>query len=192
MSNFDLLAAAQRAPAKKGLAEHREAVRLLRGKGYTWRDIAKFLADNGIEIDHTTLYRTFKDIPAMTRTIEIPAAAKYASALSTIKLSAKQRAMLVAHFKAHNRSVTFSELARAAGEDDYSYANRWYGDIGRKLGEAVGFQFNEYEHGSEVREFYSSAIGQQDRYATGEFQLVMHHELAKAIESLGWDEEQSA
>jgi hypothetical protein len=188
MNKIDLVAAAQSAPAKRGLLEHREAVRILRAKGYAWRDIAKFLADNGVITDHTTLYRTFKDIPAMTRTITIPSATAYAAALPSLKLSDKQRAMLLAHFNAHNRSITYTQLANAAGEADYGYANRWYGEIGRKLGEALDFEFNEYEHGAEVKTFYSSAIGQQNHYTTGEFQLVMHHELAKAIEMLGWAE----
>lgn len=188
MPKVDILAAARRAPERRGLAEHREAVRLLRTKGYTWRNIATFLTDNGFATDHTTLFRTFKDLPAMTRTIEIPDATAYAEALTSIKLNDAQKKMLLAHYRAHNRSITYTALAHAAGKNDHEYANRWYGEVGRRLGEAIGFRFNEYEHGSEVKEFYSSAIGQQNHYTTGEFQLVMHHELAKAIASLGWAE----
>lgn len=186
MPKIDVLAAARRAPEKRSLAEHRESVRLLRNKGYTWRDIATFLAENGVVTDHTTLFRTFKDIPAMTRAIEIPDSATYASTLQSIKINDAQKSMLVAHYRAHNRSITYTDLAKAAGKSDHEYANRWYGEVGRRLGEAMSFRFNEYEHGSEIRDFYSSAIGQQNHYTTGEFQLVMHHELAKAIETLGW------
>ena len=186
MPMVNILAAAQRAPEKRGLGKHREAVRLLRGKGYTWREIATFLTNSGVVVDHTTVFRTFKDLPAMTQTIQIPSAAAYASALCSTKINGAQRAMLLAHYNAHNRSITYTALAKAAGKSDHEYANRWYGEVGRKLGEATGFRFEEYEHGSEVRDFYSSAIGQQNHYTSGEFQLVMHHELAKAIASLNW------
>jgi hypothetical protein len=36
--------------------------------------------------------------------------------------------------------------------------------------------------------FYSSAIGTSKKYDGTEYMLIMHHELAKAIQALGWFE----
>ncbi len=117
-----------------------------------------------------------------TQNIQIPAAADYKKALSEIKINGGQKAMLKAHFNVHNRSITYTELATAAGYDGYKTANLHYGLLGKKLGEALGFTFWVHDDGSK---FYSSAIGHGNPYTTGEFQLEMHHELAKAIADLG-------
>ena len=54
-----ILADAQAAPPKPRLEDFGEAVRELRGKGYTWRDVADFLNERGVQTDHTRVYRTF-------------------------------------------------------------------------------------------------------------------------------------
>ena len=115
--------------------------------------------------------------------IPIPAAPDYQRALEEIRINDGQAAMLKAHFNAHNRSITYTDLAVSAGYDGYKLANLHYGNLGKKLGEAVGFAFWRHEDGTP---FYSSAIGHGNTYATGDFELVMHHELAKAIAALGW------
>lgn len=118
--------------------------------------------------------------------IAIPTAEEYGRALSEIKINEGQRAMLQAHFEAHNRSITFTDLAASAGYDSYKTANLHYGNLGKKLGEALNFAFWEHDDGSK---FYSSAIGHGNPYVTGEFQLEMHHELAKALAEPGWFQE---
>ena len=59
MDRETILDAAKTAPAKTRIEEHREAVEILRGKGYTWREIADFLNKQGVQTDHTRIYRTF-------------------------------------------------------------------------------------------------------------------------------------
>ncbi len=59
MDHDELLAAAKAAPAKVRLAEYREVVQELRGKGFTWREVADFLTERGVPTDHTWVYRTF-------------------------------------------------------------------------------------------------------------------------------------
>lgn len=113
-----------------------------------------------------------------TQNILIPTAADYKRALTSIKINDGQKAMLKAHFNAHNRSITYTDLAAAAGYDGYKSANLHYGKLGNNLGEALGFTFWKHEDGTH---FSSSAIGHGNTYTTGEFQLVMHHELAKAL-----------
>jgi hypothetical protein len=59
MDRDRILAAAQAAEPRARLEEHREAVQTLRDKGFTWRDIAEFLTEQGVQTDHTRVYRTF-------------------------------------------------------------------------------------------------------------------------------------
>ena len=94
--------------------------------------------------------------------------------------------MLGAHYRAHNRTITYTELARAGGADSHRSANSNYGRLGRALGEALNMRF--VQGGSRNAPFYSSALGMGNPYTPEgvHFQLVMHHELAKAIAQLGW------
>ena len=68
MNREKILAAAMAAPAKVQLEQHREAVYRLREKGYTWREIADFLTQQGVQTDHTRVYRTFGKAPKQRRT----------------------------------------------------------------------------------------------------------------------------
>ncbi len=75
MSRENILAAAQAAEPKVKIEEHREAVQILRDKGYTWREISDFLNKQGVRTDHTRIYRTFgklpKQSPPESRRLEI-------------------------------------------------------------------------------------------------------------------------
>lgn len=184
---------------KDDLSEHLEVIAILRGKNLTWRDIASFLCDRGVDVDHTRVYRFAKaneeEINRITNggvnmnksnQVVVPPAKEYVRALQTIKLTPSQLQMLRAHYMAHNRSITYRELALAAGFDTHVVANSQYGKLGRDLGENIGFAFTK----SKTRDafFYSSAIGADnpDTPEGEEYQLIMHHELAKAIQELGW------
>lgn len=59
MNPKDILEEAKAAPPKTRIEEYRETVMTLREKGYTWRDIADFLKERGVAVDHTRIYRTF-------------------------------------------------------------------------------------------------------------------------------------
>lgn len=115
----------------------------------------------------------------------IPTATKYAAALQNISITENQKKMLEFHYLAHNRTVTFSELASVAGFDNYRSANLQYGTLGKTLGEELNMKFLTFGNGEM---FYSSAIGIDNpaKPKGTEYQLVMHHELAKAFDSLGW------
>jgi len=184
MKPRNILDEAKTAPLKGSLETHREAIVLLRAKGYTWREIADFLNERGVETDHTKVYRLITKSKTRRTAVTIPNAEAYKQALQTIKISDKQRQMLKAHYEQLNRSITYTALAAAAGYDDYEVANRFYGQLGRDLGEALNFEFVDAE--SRPGKFYSSSIGMPNAYTTGDFQLVMHHELAKAIDQLHW------
>ncbi len=57
MKRRNILDDARSAPSKESLEPHREAITLLRNKGYSWRDVAEFLAERGVNTDHTAVFR---------------------------------------------------------------------------------------------------------------------------------------
>jgi hypothetical protein len=177
-----------RARPRELLAEYRETIEILRHKDYSWREIAQFLAERGVEIDHTKIFRFMKQQgepkTENTEVFVVPSAEEYAKALTAIKISEPQMKMFEAHYRAHNRTMTYTELAKAAGSDDYRTANLHYGKLGYALGEQVGMApwvFNGTP-------FYSGSIGlgSPSKSEESHFQITMHHEVAKAIERLGW------
>lgn len=180
-----IIADAKKAPRKDSLDAYSEAISVLRDKGYSWRDISEFLAERGMQADHTKIYRHHTKTNKMKgKTMSVITSEQYQEGLKTVSLSDPQMEMLKAHYNAVNRSITYTELANAAGYDSYETANSQYGKLGRSLGEAVGFEFVEAMPNRPGELFYSSSLGQVNSYTSGDFQLVMHHELAKAIEAL--------
>ena len=196
MPDDAILRDAQTAPAKGGLEPHREAIQVLRDKGYSWREIAQFLTERGVATDHTAVYRFFTRTPPLvsstptTTPVTIPSAAQYEATLFRMHTTDAQRLMLETHYRAPNRTITYTELARAVGfEGGHEGANLQYGKLGRFLGEIMGFAFPQSEQRPN-EPFYSGAIGMGNPWPKGdEFELVMHHELAKALDRLdaiGW------
>ena len=120
-------------------------------------------------------------------TVSVPGFEEYKKALSTLDITSNQRQMLKAHYDCPNRSITYRALAAAAGFKDYRIANLQYGKLGAALGEALGFQFQKF--GDSDVDFMTSAIAMPtDRHyqAGDEFEIVMHHEVAKALDDLHW------
>jgi hypothetical protein len=72
MNHEKILADAKAAPSKVILEEYREAVQELRQKGFTWREIADFLTERGVAIDHTRVYRMFEQQKKQRRTESRP------------------------------------------------------------------------------------------------------------------------
>jgi hypothetical protein len=184
----DLLAKAKAAPTKTRLEDHVKTIATLRDKQYTWREIAAFLNENGVETDHSKVFRFMQ---RAGQAFVVPSAADYARVLPEIligkgQLADNQLKMLERHFYAHNRTVTYTELADAVGSDDHRTANSQYGKLGAVVGEALGVNFER--SGKRDDPFYSGAlcIELQTKSAAGHLQMMMHHELAKAIEALGW------
>jgi len=183
MDPKEVLKEAKKAPSKNPIKPLKAAILALREKDYSWREIADFLNERGVKTDHTKIYRFIKN---QNIDIRIPSSEQYQQALERIAPTDKQKLMLEAHFKAHNRTITFTELANAAGYDDYQVANRQYGQLGLDLGRELDFEFADSQSRPDEK-FCSSSIGMPFAYAgEGKFQFVMHHELAKAIEELDW------
>ena len=193
-SPADVLRAAQQAEPKEALTDHLETIRTLREKAYSWRDIAEFLKEQGIDTDHTKVFRLMnkRERTPMTPSLDftVPASGAYVAALEAIRprISEDQREMLQFHYEAHNRTATFGELAEAGHLKNFRGANLEYGRLGRLLGEELGMAFSTNELSGDP--FFSSSIGNGSPMKTSDarFRLVMHHELAKALDTLGWFE----
>jgi len=178
----DILKIALKAPDKDELVQHLATVCALRDKNYSWREIADFLGEHGIQAEHTKLFRLHTKYRSLA--MNVPDSQTYQVGLKAIKLTAAQTRMLAFHYAAHNRTVTYTELAKSIDSTDYRSANISYGKLGRALGEAIGYTFSIASARGEP--FYSSALGiDAPRTETNEYRLMMHHELAKAIDSLG-------
>jgi hypothetical protein len=197
----DILKAAQTAPSKDSLDAHLATIETLRDKGYTWREIAAFLTERGVLTDHSKVFRLAtkrERLESEKAAFAVPAAGDYARALKALdkakRIPASAKAMLGYQFRAHNRTVTYTQLAQAAalaeGKDgngaSHRAANMTYGKLGRAMGEELGMKFLPSEN--RAAPFYSSSLGLGSPVtpAGAEFELVMHHELAKALEELGW------
>ncbi|GAB4211005.1 MAG: hypothetical protein OHK0012_02670 [Synechococcales cyanobacterium] len=115
---------------------------------------------------------------------EVPTAEAYTKALQSIesKITAKQKQMLLFHYQSHNRTATFTELANHVGYSSYRGANLQYGKLADMLANELGFDVSALY-------FRSNIIGTEflTSLASGDFELIMHHELAKALEKLGWE-----
>lgn len=171
--------------SRVNLSEYQEVITKLRHKGASWREIAKFLNDKAnITVDHTKIARTAASWAIETSlSHDIPLCDDYIIALESIRPSQEELDMLLYHYQAHNRTTTYSELSNAVGQRSYQYANKVYGGLAKKLCDQLSFTPIPNASG---RPFYGSVIGMKYPYAgrNDEFQLVMHHELSKAIEKL--------
>jgi hypothetical protein len=116
----------------------------------------------------------------------VPSAQQYIDALTFINITENQKKMLEYHYKAHNRTVTYGELAKSVGFPNFNSANLQYGNLGKLLGEKIGMTFALSSITNEP--FFSSSIGYDNllKSSDSDYQLVMHHELAKALNKLGW------
>jgi hypothetical protein len=186
----EILKEAKAAKEKDSLAPHERTILTLREKKYSWRDIAKFLTDRGVETDHS---KVFRFIHRTRRTkvenqgqFVVPSANDYVQALKAISISDTQRKMLKCHYLAHNRTVTFTELAKSIGKDDHRVANLHYGSLGRVVGDHMGMAYVPLDNDEPQKPFYSSALGTAKKYENMDWQLIMHHELARAIDQLDW------
>lgn len=183
MTPNEILKAALSEPDRDPLKQHLGTVFALREKSFSWREIADFLGKHGVKAEHTKLLRLYTKHRSLT--MNVPSAHAYEKGLTAINISKDQMSMLECHYLAHNRTVTYTELAAASGSADYRAANSAYGRLGRTLGEATGYDFPIAAERGEP--FYSGSLGMDaPRTESREYRITMHHELAKAIANLGW------
>jgi hypothetical protein len=101
-------------------------------------------------------------------------------------LSDGQLAMLKAHYKANEQTLTAGDLARAAGYSGFSGANLQYGFIGKALQELNPIKLPKRTDGSDIYTFYianaSSNTGNE-----GYWHWKLKPEISDVIEQLGLD-----
>jgi hypothetical protein len=179
----EILKAALKEPDRDPLKQHLGTIFALRDKSFAWREISDFLGKHGVVAEHTKLLRLYTKHRSLT--MNVPSATTYEKGLQAITISEDQMAMLKCHYLAHNRTVTYTELAAAAGSADYRAANSAYGRLGRSLGEETRYTVPISADRGEP--FYSGSLGMDaPKTESREYRLMMHHELSKAISNLGW------
>ena len=180
----EILKEAEKVKAKGvDLEQHLNTIAVLRTKGYSWRDIAAFFSDQGISVEHTKISRIAKAHHIETDLSSgVPGCEEYVDALKNLNLipDSDELKMLLCHYNQPNRTITYTKLANCVGRDSHHYANRRYGELGKKMCDELGFKPFKNSSG---QTFYGSIIGINYAYANKDdhFQLVMHHELSKAI-----------
>lgn len=86
--------------------------------------------------------------------------------------------MLRIHYHAPDRTITATEMARAADHNRYSFANLQYGRLGRLVGEQLDY--------NPMQERLGTLVTFDKR--RGEWHWIMRPEVVQALESLGWVE----
>ena len=82
-----------------------------------------------------------------------PCVEEVRAAFAVVRRNDAQEAMLLAHLKAPDFTLTATELANAAGYDNYEVANRIYGQLGRDLAEELEWTPPEQKDGQPVWTF---------------------------------------
>src|SRR4051812_29736838 len=89
-----------------------------------------------------------------------------------------QRAFLRAHYDAPGRVLTATTLSEVTTYKDYRGVNRWYGELARRVGGALGEP--------ETRLSLSVEFVQPNALTNQHWLLVMRPEFAEAIKEVGW------
>lgn len=112
------------------------------------------------------------------------------NALKRLRPHDGQMAMLEAHYRADNYTLTATQLARAAGKDSHSYANSQYGALARDLAEEMEFVPDNLnpDDGSTVWTF-TLADGKRDA-VDGEYvewEWTLRPQVAEALRRMGFE-----
>jgi hypothetical protein len=117
----------------------------------------------------------------------LPEVAEYVRAFQKIikeGLPDSHFAMLKAHYRAKNRTMTATQLAKAGNYKNWSSANLQYGILGKRVYEQVPTQLIPNADGTFV---YTSVLATEGERTKDEsqWQWIMKPEVAQAIEQLG-------
>lgn len=97
-----------------------------------------------------------------------PTADEVRAALPHLKFSQAQDAMLAAHLQAPDHVLTATQLAQAAGYDDYAVANAQYGQLGRALAEELDWEPDDKTAGKTVWTFTLATDADSNARVVGE------------------------
>jgi hypothetical protein len=112
----------------------------------------------------------------------LPNAQDYRRALAELEseLPESHISLLKAHYSSPDHTATATELAAAVNFQSYSGVNLQYGLLGERLREKLGFR------GDEQSSYVIASFVEPGTAGNAEWQLVMHAQLARALEDLGW------
>ncbi|MDB2438664.1 hypothetical protein N9W89_08120 [Hellea sp.] len=97
----------------------------------------------------------------------------YVEALTASMPADHECAMLSAHYKSEGKRLTAAELAKSAGWDSFSSANRFYGKLGKRIADQVGLDLTGRDE-----QAWTEALATFDEETR---QWIMHDNLAKAL-----------
>lgn len=107
---------------------------------------------------------------------------RYQQALVEMGLTYRQIELLVAHYRAPDRRITMSKLAKEVGYQNHSGANLQYGKLAKKICENMDTEPDDlHKDGSP---FWLSIIAEAWKNQAGEYEFQMWSELAEALEKL--------
>ena len=114
---------------------------------------------------------------------ELPTTAQYKAGLQRLDASIhpNHRAMLLAHFRAPDHTITARELAKVADYKDWNGANLQYGTFAYNLGQAIGWSSSP-----DVQYSYIIADFTEPLEPGQEWLWHMHPDLSGLIGELGW------
>ena len=113
----------------------------------------------------------------------IPSTKRYRNALQRLarRITPNQRRMLCVHCAAPRRRMTATELAEAVGFKGHRGVNGQYGRLGSLLRDELDWH-EEGQRSFVIATFIPPSVtGERD------WVWIMHQQLAKALEDLGWD-----
>ncbi len=141
-----------------GISHRHHSIKTMRtGSGYQARAFrgAKAVGDTFTGTTHDAAVLAVKDfLDERSATLRakrgpsgFPCADEIRAALPHVPMNKAQEAMLLAHLNAHNHILTATELAQAAGYDDYAVANRQYGQLAHDLAHELTWTPEEKTNG---------------------------------------------
>jgi hypothetical protein len=118
---------------------------------------------------------------------DVPTAEEYKKAFLACKAALKSKAgdstvleMLRINYEAPDRTITATELAKAANLGSYSAANLKYGNYAKEICEYFGLKLKSKSHIAVLVRFSGGTPGSAD------VRWTMHPQVATALEELGW------
>ena len=163
-------------------------------KGVAWKESKKQFEADGVTLDEVVVQlKKHVDMAydqiARSRT-ESPRAQEYMRAFQSIRMGITpgQCAMLEAHYRSPEMTITVKQLADAAGYKDWPAANLHYGLLGRALYDHVPTILETDPDGTPIYTFVLAEEG--ERASSGMYwKWILRPEVAAALESFGLNDE---
>lgn len=142
--------------------------RAFRGKAAIGEIVTAPSEESAILVVKRELDETAEKQRMMRGTNGFPTVDELRAALPHLKFSKTQDAMLAAHLHAPDHILTATQLAQAAGYDDYTVANAQYGQLGRALAEELEWEPQEKTAGKTVWTFTLATDADENARDEGE------------------------